>query len=115
MALSVSSLWILILLALSAWGWWYALQGRELARRHALQACRTAGLQLLDDSVSLIRLRPKRHRDSGRLGLLRSYRFEFSRNGSDRWAGHVNLHGQRLLDIELDIHQPVSPEAPHDT
>ena len=68
-----------------------AEQAQEIGRR----ACRRAGVQWLDQSVHATGFRIRRRSD-GRLGLERSYRFEYSRDGNDRHAGSMSLLGDEL-------------------
>ena len=94
----------LILLAawVGAWIWrGMGLHDRALtiARRH----CNQAGVQLLDESVALNRLRPARGRH-GRPGIRRRYAFEFTVTGERRYPGFVELHGQTLMKVELAPH-----------
>jgi len=89
----------LILFALIAAIWSSARQAHELARQHAAQACRRSGTQLLDETVSLERLRPRRLHN-GWLGLERQYRFDYSLHGDDRRTARLNMAGDRLLWIE---------------
>ena len=101
----------LILLAawLGAWIWrGMGLHDRALniARRH----CKQAGVQLLDESVALSRLRPGRGR-YGRPGISRRYAFEFTVTGERRYPGFVELHGQTLMKVELAPH-PFPGEDP---
>ena len=51
---------LLILLAALAWFWWDGLQKREIALSSARQACERAGVQFLDASVVLRKLRLRR-------------------------------------------------------
>ena len=80
--------------------WLEAMRSRELARAAALRACRDANLQLLDDTVELVRLRLRRD-VHGRLGPYREYRFEFTADGVARFRGSLSLHGRRVLHLEL--------------
>lgn len=94
----------LILLAawVGAWIWrGMGLHDRALniARRH----CKQAGVQLLDESVALDRLRPARGR-YGRPGISRRYAFEFTVTGERRYPGFVELHGPTLMKVELAPH-----------
>jgi hypothetical protein len=90
---------ILVLLAVVG-GWLEAMRSRELARAAALRACRNAGLQLLDDTVELVRLRLRRD-PQGRLGPFREYRFEFTADGAVRFRGTLTMQGRRVLHLEL--------------
>lgn len=91
---------VLLLLALA---WHDALGARELARAHARRLCSQARLQLLDETVSLRRLRLRRPTGQS-LQLQREYAFEVSSNGNDRLTGHVRLAGQRLQSWSLPTH-----------
>ena len=72
---------LLVLLAIYVWQ--ASLRAKERARSFATALCADAGVQLLDQTVALQRLRIRRG-DDGRLHSLRRYRFELSTNGSDR-------------------------------
>lgn len=103
----------LVLLAAGAGCWIWrgmGLHARALgiARRH----CKQAGVQLLDESVALSRLRPARGRH-GRPGISRRYAFEFTVTGERRYAGFVELHGQTLMKVELAPH-PFPDADPED-
>lgn len=84
-------------LALVAWA--RGLGFRERALALARQACQRAGVQLLDESVSLAGLRPVWHR--GVPAIRRTYQFEFSRGG-DRRAGFLRFIGGRPEAVWLD-------------
>lgn len=88
------SLALLVLLALLG-GFWFAATGsRERARRLCKAACQRLGVQLLDDTVGLRRLRPGRNA-AGRVCLVWDYGFEFSPDGSNRARGLIRLRGSR--------------------
>ena len=55
-----------------------------------------AGVQWLDQTVHAIGLRLRRGED-GRLGLERTFRFDYSHDGSDRHVGRLVLRGDRLV------------------
>ncbi len=52
----------------------------------------------LDQSVQAAGLRLRR-RGFGRLGLERSFRFDYSHDGLDRHVGRLVLHGDRLVSF----------------
>ncbi|MFP4155698.1 MAG: DUF3301 domain-containing protein [Halothiobacillaceae bacterium] len=104
--MSFGSLLTLVLIVLALWAWWRHDRARAQALRIAREACVSAGVQLLDDSVGLRKLKPRRGMD-GRWVLEREFAFEFSRSGADRWAGSVRLLGTRLLGVELDLARPL--------
>lgn len=68
----------------------------ERAARIGRDACAAAGVQWLDQAVHATGLRLRR-RDDGWLGLERSFRFEYSEDGSDRHVGQLVLLGDRLV------------------
>ena len=89
-------LWGLIALVLGANWFNAARRAAETATELGRRACRRAGVQWLDDSVHATRMRLRRKPD-GWIGLERSYRFEYSRDGSDRHLGTMSLLGDRLV------------------
>ena len=91
---------VLLLLGLVAWLWVDTLRARELAMNVSRQACRSVGVQLLDETVSLRRLDVGRHQGGG-LRLRRVYEFEYSTDGRDRRAGSVTLLGRHVQTIYL--------------
>jgi hypothetical protein len=82
--------------------WWHSsVQSRERARHHARGFCQRQGWQLLDQTVALSSMRPRRQRDGWR--LWRRYRFEFSPDGGRRRSGDLVLLGRRLERISAEI------------
>lgn len=87
--------WLFLLaIALTIWIWMGALAAREIAIRFGRELCRNAGVQLLDQTVSMTRLRIERV--NGVPTLIRRYGFEISLDGSDRHRGHLDLRGHQL-------------------
>ena len=94
---------LIIILLLSALAfWWYSARSRETASRYARDACRRCGVQLLDETVSVSKLRLQRT-DRGHMSIARWYTFEFSTSGHDRRAGTVSLLGDKLMDMHLEV------------
>jgi hypothetical protein len=89
-------------LALGALGlfWWEGLKKRELAVQAARQVCTRAGVQLLDETVILKGMKPRRD-DNQRLSLWREFRFEYSDTGDNRLPGTVVMLGNRILSVDL--------------
>ena len=82
--------------------WWHtSVQSRELARELARKFCQRQGWQLLDQTVALASMRPRRNGDRWR--MWRRYRFEFSPDGGRRRCGEVALIGHRLDRISAEI------------
>lgn len=85
--------------AATAFAFWSAGRGAaERAEAMGRQACRAAGVQLLDESVHAVGLRVCRH-DNGWLGWERTFRFDYSRTGQDRNMGRLVLRGDRLISF----------------
>ena len=80
--------------------WRNTLRAREEAIRVSRAACKTQGHQFLDDTVSLTRLGFVRGVQGWPL-LRRTYAFEFSADGHDRFVGSVTLSGSRVESIHL--------------
>lgn len=92
---------LLGLFAAGAWYWYAGLHAREQAIAVCRRACADAGLQLLDDSVAMTRLRLARD-DSGQARFQRDFRFEFSDTGDNRRPGVVRMLGERVEWVSLD-------------
>jgi hypothetical protein len=101
---SLGSLIVLTLIGIAALYLWssgeYTQRARQLARTH----CKQLELQLLDDSMVIIRLWPMRSA-SGRLIFRRNYRFEFASTGDSRYRGTLILEGLQLRHIELETYK----------
>lgn len=91
---------LLTLIVLAAWFWRGSLRARELVLHHCRAYCNHHGYQLLDATVALSGLKLKRNR-YGRLGLYRSYQFEYSISGSDRLRGDTAVFEGRIQFIHL--------------
>jgi hypothetical protein len=90
---------LIILMIVSAMAFAFWNSGRAAAERAEAvgrDACRAAGVQWLDHSVHAIAWRVCRH-DNGRLGLERTFRFDYSHDGEDRHVGRLVLRGDRLV------------------
>ena len=103
--------WIcLLLIAAAIWSWMDALRAREQAIVHGRELCREAGVQLLDQTVALKRLRLARR--DGLPTFVRRYGFEVSLNGSDRHRGHLDLSGHRLEAWSLPLGETAAVAPP---
>jgi len=92
---------VIILLGAIAWFWYSSVQAKEIAVIGAKMRCESRGLLLLDQTVSLHKIRLRRDR-SGQMRLEREYQFEFSGNGDDRYEGTVTLHANRITGSSID-------------
>lgn len=97
---------LLAILALTTW-WYHVLRLRERATARARRVCEQLGLQLLDDSVALHRLRLNWRR--GPLHVTREYRFDTSLGGNDRRTASITLLGNRIVSASLPEGVPVDP------
>jgi hypothetical protein len=90
------------LLLLAAAGlWWHAsVRALDAARDAARSFCRRQGWQLLDQTVSIASVAPRR--SGAGWVLVRRYRFDFCPDGQSRNAGAVLMHGGRPMRIWSD-------------
>ncbi|RCU51059.1 MULTISPECIES: DUF3301 domain-containing protein [Corallincola] len=95
--------WLILLFVIGGY-WWRAREVKELALKAARAHCEQMNVQLLDYSTYQQRLRIKRGSD-GKLHLLRTFQFEFSSMGEDRYLGKIEMLGKRMQHIELAPHR----------
>lgn len=105
------ALWLLFVSACGYGLWSWSVRGRERVLAVVREVCRDLELQALDGSVVLRGIRLLWTPDGLRIG--RTYRFEFTLDGSTRHAGDVGLAGQRLAWVRVghpqgDIHIDLS-------
>ena len=99
-----STLFALIALGFGLWLWRDSLRAREAAVAICARACDGEGLQFLDQTVALIRIRLSFKRGQPR--FRRVYGFEFSRDGSDRYSGTATLLGPYLESLHMGAWSP---------
>jgi hypothetical protein len=88
-------------IAVLGWLWYDSMRARERALAAGRQACDRDGLQFLDETVQILNLWPARDGD-GRLVLRRTYRFEFSDDGTRRRDGSVVMLGAEVESLHLE-------------
>lgn len=81
--------------------WMDAMNAKQLAVAAGKRACDAEGLQFLDDTVVLTRLRLQRTAN-GSLAFYRQYRFEFASDGGNRYRGEISLSGRNFERIFLE-------------
>jgi hypothetical protein len=119
MELGWSALALLCLASFVAWFWQDSLAARENANTAAMEACQRLGLQFLDGTVAFARL--SLTRDGGRLGLRRTYVFDYTADSIERRQGFVILNGHRVESVgyapgeEQRMRPPPAPAAPQIT
>lgn len=101
--LSLTHIILTGLVLLTVLYWWRALAAREVALDAARRRCERLDLQLLDDTVALrgIWLKPNQR---GQQSLRRTYQFEFSVTGGERYQGRVVMLSNRIEQIDLPPH-----------
>jgi hypothetical protein len=83
--------------------WHWALDARETANRIARETCSRAVVQLLDGSVAFSGWRWERD-GRGMRRLLRTYTFDYTRDGFERAQGFVVLAGGRVEAVGMAEH-----------
>ena len=84
--------------------WWNAQGVKQAALAATRRYCKKMEVQLLDDVVSLRGFWFKRNK-RGALQLWRSYNFEFTATGDERYGGQIVLIGRQIESIELAPHR----------
>jgi hypothetical protein len=91
----------IVILAAGALLWLDSLRARERAVQAGRSACERYNVQLLDDTVSIARMRLGRD-DEGQLKIARTYTFEFTETGNNRRQGAIQMLGHELRDLQLE-------------
>jgi len=104
----VNLLWLAIA-GLVFYYWWYSdkFKGRALAL--ALDHCGQLNLQLLDQSMVIRGIWPERNTDAN-LVLRRTYQFEFTSTGEQRYQGQIILAGMQIKSIEFEAYRLPGPD-----
>ena len=100
------------LILIGGWLWVDSLRAREAALEAGRRACEAEGVQFLDWTVAVAKMRIARSGD-GRLRIQRVYQFEFSDTGDNRLKGSVLLLGTELISLHLAPRKPVRPTVAH--
>jgi len=97
---------LLLLLLFGLTGYYVvdALKLKELAQSAVEVYCDQQGVQLLDGTIFLRRLRVARD-SRGSLRIKREFQFEFTVTGGDRNQGWIRLLGKRITGLELAPHR----------
>jgi hypothetical protein len=83
---------------------WHSGKYKSRALKAALECCEQYGLQLLDQSMVIKSIWPKRT-EAGNLALRRRYHFEFTSTGAQRYHGAVVLQGMSPSAVELEPYE----------
>ena len=96
---------VLCVFLFAAWFWQDSLRARDFALEGARRACEAEGVQLLDWTVAVKKIRLGRD-EEGRRGLQRTYEFEFSDTGNNRIGGSITVVGRHMLALNLPVIAP---------
>ena len=97
----MQELTILTALALAAWFWFDHRQTQDYAIDYCRRACADAGLQFLDDTAAVSRLRLQRD-GGGTLRIERCFTFEYGAATGDRGRGYIIMLGRRTTAFVLE-------------
>ncbi len=84
--------------------WWRTNELKQIAYQVARRRCDESGVQFLDDSVVLSKVRLRRN-DEGRMTLLCHFNFEFATVGDIRYCGELQFLGRCLSAVEMEPHK----------
>ncbi len=102
----------IIALLLTGHFWWSTMRAREQALAAVCLYCRKMELTLLDDCVALTGAWFKRDR-TGNLLAWRSYSFEFTVTGFERYQGKIILLGSQVESITTQPYRLVDDNDNH--
>jgi hypothetical protein len=93
---------ILIALLILAYLYWFnGQQAKEIALKAVRVHCLNMEVQMLDEYVALNSIRLKRER-AGKIQLQRTFLFEFSSTGNERYNGICMMLGKRVESIQME-------------
>lgn len=92
---------LIILLLLIGYYWSDSMKAREIAFYYVKHHCQQIDVQLLDEYVALNGLWLKKDK-YGKTKTWRSYQFEFTSTGYERYNGKVIMLGRKIISIQLD-------------
>lgn len=95
---------LIVAIVAAAWFWLDGIKAREIAVTAGQEAAEKYGLQFLDESVAMTKLRTGRDR-GGRMRLKRTYGFEVSDTGAERLPCSITLLGSRIEAIDIPPHR----------
>lgn len=93
---------LMILLFTAGFLYWQSSQKiKELALAATQRHCHKMELQMLDGYVAFNALSLKRD-GKGKVHIARTYQFEFSSTGAERYNGQIHMLGRRVASIQLE-------------
>ena len=96
----------IVIIGIVGWFWQDSLRAKESACAACRKLCHAYDYQFLDDTIALKRVRLRRN-SSGRATLARSYSFDFSLDGADRYRGSVETLGAAVQAVHLPTVTPM--------
>jgi hypothetical protein len=103
MAIELSDIALLLAFGFLIYGAWRSYAVKEIALAQTRKHCRAFDVQLLDESVVMRGIWLKR--DVGTWRFRRSYWFEFTTTGEQRYHGVIMMMGARVESIQLEPHR----------
>ncbi len=98
-----------LLLAIIAY-WWDTTRTNEIALHSCRRICQSAGVQLLDASISRQRVWLRRS-PAGGIQLCRLYSFEYSQDSQNRQYGYIVLLGHQVVESRIGPSNTAEPGA----
>jgi hypothetical protein len=98
--MQLADITLLLFIALLVWLWFDSTRSHELAIKLTSSLCLKHDVQLLDETVALRRLGISWPREG--LRLKRTYRFDYTIEGTERRTGSLVLLGSRLATYHVD-------------
>jgi hypothetical protein len=92
---------LICLICLAYLYWLNAQKAKEIALETARDHCQAMEVQMLDGYVALNGIWLKRNQ-TGNIRLRRSFLFEFSPTGNERYSGTVFMLGRRVESIYME-------------
>ncbi len=102
--ISLGDIAFLFLILLACYWVYAAFQVREIALTAVKLKCKQHDLQLLDQSISIKAVWFKRDA-AGNLRFWRSYKFEFSSTGVDRYQGLIVMLGRVVTSVSFEAYR----------
>jgi hypothetical protein len=100
----MSAFVLTVLIGFGAWFWANNLRAREMAIAISAEACKSSGVQFLDQTVEQKKLWIARSKQ-GHLCFCRSYTFEFTTTGEQRYQGRILIVGGKITKSDLDVYR----------
>ena len=103
---------IALLLAVIAY-WWDTARTNEIAMHNCRRICQSAGVQLLDATVSRQRVWLRRHPQGG-IQLCRLYSFEYRHDNENRQYGYIVMLGHQVVESRIGPSNEEGPGSGHE-